>query len=306
MRRLVFVAIASGSCLVVAIGAKAPSVARQPQFRSTAEGVRIDVDVMDGSRPVTGLKAEDFEVTDEQVVQSVESARTVGQLAISFAVDVSLSVRPTGLLLIQRALEHAVGALQAQDRAAIVTFSDRIRPMVGLTTDPVPLRSAAALLTQQTAGEIPRTITWDAVFGAASLVAASDGRPVVILIGDGRDNASGLNQTELQRTLDRAGIIVDFVRAPMDKTTDDLFPPGRNAPEDLVTATRGVEFDAGDTSIGKKIQERLAALREGYVLTYVPTGVSAVKGWHRVTVRVPGRRVIVRARPGYYATPVQK
>jgi len=80
----------------------------------------------------------------------------------------------------------------------------------------------------------------------------------------------------------------------------------RNAPEDLVAETRGVEFDANDNNIGRKITDRFAALSEGYVITYVPKGVSAVKGWHRVTVRVPGRRVTVRARPGYYATPDQK
>ena len=36
-----------------------------------------------------------------------------------------------------------------------------------------------------------------------------------------------------------------------------------------------------------------------YVLTYYPTGV-AQSGWHSIEVRVPGRRVNVVARRGYW------
>ena len=39
--------------------------------------------------------------------------------------------------------------------------------------------------------------------------------------------------------------------------------------------------------------------RQSYVLTYTPEGVTR-RGWHKLQVDVPGRRVTVRARSGYY------
>ena len=38
--------------------------------------------------------------------------------------------------------------------------------------------------------------------------------------------------------------------------------------------------------------------RTKYLLRYAPAGVTK-GGWHDITVRVKGRKVTVRARPGY-------
>ena len=45
-------------------------------------------------------------------------------------------------------------------------------------------------------------------------------------------------------------------------------------------------------------QRILSEFRSRYVLAYTPEGVSA-GGFHRLEIRVPGRRVTVKARTGY-------
>ncbi len=46
--------------------------ARQSLFRATTLGVRVDVLVTDGKKPVAGLTGRDFEVRDNGVLQAVE------------------------------------------------------------------------------------------------------------------------------------------------------------------------------------------------------------------------------------------
>jgi hypothetical protein len=49
-----------------------------------------------------------------------------------------------------------------------------------------------------------------------------------------------------------------------------------------------------------RFQTILEEFRQRYLISYTPRGV-ALRGWHDVTVRVKGRSVTVRTRPGYQA-----
>ena len=46
---------------------------QQPAFRSVTLGVRVDVLVTEGRKPVGGLQAKEFEVRDNGVLQNVSS-----------------------------------------------------------------------------------------------------------------------------------------------------------------------------------------------------------------------------------------
>lgn len=292
--------------LVGCVGGVIPFQGGSPQtFRSSVQGVRIDVLVTDGGGPVLSLTAKDFEVLDEGVVQEVNSARSVGHLAVAFTFDTSLGTRRDGFTQLKSAAELAITALAPVDRAALVSFSDRVTLLAPLMNDRAPLHNALRPLEQSASRGLPRSTVWDAVFTASSLVALDDGRPFVMLFSDGMDNASGLSREETERTLAALALTVDFVRAPRT-WNDDQFLPGLNLPDQLAERTGGEVVGSGDKDLARKFRDRLNGLRESYVLTYVPKGVSATKGWHRLTVRVPGRRATVRARPGYYPTPDRK
>jgi VWFA-related protein len=68
---------------------------------------------------------------------------------------------------------------------------------------------------------------------------------------------------------------------------------------DIADDTGGRWYEVGSTKdIRATFLQILAEFRERYVLSYTPRGVDT-KGWHRLEVRVNGRRATVRARPGY-------
>ena len=48
------------------------SATEQPSFRSSTVGVRVDVLVTDGRRPVENLQATDFELRDNGITQAIE------------------------------------------------------------------------------------------------------------------------------------------------------------------------------------------------------------------------------------------
>jgi von Willebrand factor type A domain len=95
-----------------------------PTFRTRAAGVQIDVLVTDEERPVTGLTAKDFELTDSGVAQDIQ-VTTLRDLPVDVIIvlDVSTSLREQGLKHLVRATDTLLGSLQPRDRAGLVTFS---------------------------------------------------------------------------------------------------------------------------------------------------------------------------------------
>ena len=278
-----------------------PGQTTQKPFRSVSHGVRIDVLVSDGGRPVEGLSAADFELTDAGVSQQVDSAVMAGRVAISLVLDTSLSVRVPAYEKTLTTCAELLKLLQPADRIGLITFSDRVTVVVPPTGDLDLVRRGLDSARRFGAGAVPRSTVWDAVFAGASLVAEGSGRPLVLLVSDGMDNASGLAKETLAQTLSRLAISVDLMKVPWDLGSADAFGPGRQVPEEFIEATGGVATDITKSSVARDFGNRLETLRRAYLLTYTPTGVKTDDGWHNVKVSVRGRRVNIKARPGYFA-----
>ncbi len=68
---------------------------------------------------------------------------------------------------------------------------------------------------------------------------------------------------------------------------------------DVAQATGGslVNLDSTE-NLDQTFVSLLEEFRQRYLVTYSPRGVSR-GGWHRLDVRIKGRRAAVKARPGY-------
>lgn len=131
-----------------ALGLQALSAAPQPaRFRSSAELVLVDVQVRRGSNPVANLTAADFELRDSGIVQRVQAA-TFEDVPVSvlLALDVSGSVRGETLTHLKTAARAAATALTADDQAALLTISERIRLAVPWGRNRAALDSAVDAL----------------------------------------------------------------------------------------------------------------------------------------------------------------
>src|SRR5215213_3846822 len=112
-------------------------------FRGGIDVVRLDVSVVRNGRPVRGLSAADFVVTDNGVQQVVESV-DVDQLPLSvqLVLDVSGSVVGDRLAHLIAAADGLVASLRPGERAGVLTFSHRFHVLVEMIEDLASVRQA--------------------------------------------------------------------------------------------------------------------------------------------------------------------
>ncbi len=295
------------------VGAKQP-----PSWRTYIEGVRIDVLVSDGGRPLTGLQADDFEVLDNGVRQRPQLATVAGVVNVALLLDISYSVVDGGHLSdLTSAARTFLTCLAPSDSAALLTFSRGTRLVVSTTLDRNTIVRAldfSPMAAPRRAGD--GTAMWDAIVAASSVVVGQSGRSAVLLLSDAGENASWLftNQPEdarwmrnqRVRTIDAlrgSGVAVDVVSIPRYRWTwsahDGSY--GRQNPSEPADLTDGVMFQASDKDLRASFSRRLELLRSSYILTYSPTGVEKRQGWHKLSVRLKNKRGKVQARSGYFA-----
>jgi Ca-activated chloride channel homolog len=281
--------------LVVASTASLTGQSQQQQppppqiFSSTVEAVRVDVLVTDGGRPVGGLTPKDFEVIDNGVPQQVDLASFEEiPLNLVLVFDMSESVVGERLDHLRQAAGQLLTGLKPQDQAALVTFNDAVMQGAALTADLARVRSG--LIGQDGRGD---TALLDAIYGGFIVGESSVGRALMIVFSDGVDTASFLTSEAVLDTAKRSDVVVYAVVAGA--------PPKVPLLRDLSELTGGSFHDAGTTAnLGAVFVKILGEFRERYLVGYTPRGVSR-EGWHRLEVRVKGKRVDVKARPGYFA-----
>ena len=293
------------SGLALAASLLASSQEPAPTFRASAEGVRVEVLVVENGRPVASLHVRDFEVTDNGVPQTirVESLADL-PLDVVLAVDVSGSVEGRLLADLVAASQALLARLRPADRGALVTFSNAVAVRHSFGEDLGPLRETLARLL---AGG--GTSVVDAVY--AGLAHAERRRPTLMLVfSDGLDTASWLRPEQVLEVARRSEVVVDavivgeFLSPPASardlrrrlQTRDEL----ERFLEDVARATGGQLLDGGrGERLGQTFTEALAAFRQRYQITYSLKGANT-PGWHAIDVKVKGRRnATVRARAGY-------
>jgi len=262
-----------------------------PVFRGATERVRFDVLAMDGRKPISGLTAEDFEVTDNGIPQKVELSATAGNVAVALALDVSGSMEDNGAMKdLVGGCQAVVNALKPADLAWLVTFSDQFTLRATPASErPDLLRALEGLKAR--AG----TSMWDALFASVSLVNGTAGRSLVLLFTDGQDTTSWLREKPAMDTLQRSDVVVNVVMPRYPST-------GFLAMEAATKATGGTLMEAERSDkLARQFVKLLDDFRSGYVLSYSPAGVPRDDGWHDVKIKLKQRKGSVRARPGYFA-----
>ena len=281
--RLVAVSIA-----VLMGSAVAPS-AQQPTFSAKRESVRVDVLVTDRGKVVTGLGAGDFDVRDNGVSQAIDlvSFQQI-PLNVFLALDTSASVSGERLTDLQTAGHALLDRLAQDDRSALLTFSHMVRLREGLTGATARVRQA--LTGVQPLGD---TALVDGAYTAIMLDPLDGGRNLLLVFSDGLDTASWLTPERVLDSAKRSDFVVYGVSSRGPEESKFL--------EDLTELTGGTTLKIESTrDLSATFLKILDEFRQRYLISYSPTGVPA-GGWHRLDVRVKGRRVTVKSRAGYQA-----
>jgi VWFA-related protein len=241
--------------------------------------------VSDKGRPIHGLTPTDFEVFDNGVAQAVDlvSFEEI-PLNVVLALDTSSSLVGERLEHLRDASRAVLGGLKKNDQTALITFNAAIAQAAELTSD--VSRVEAALLEVEAEGATALT---DAAYAAITVADADLGRGLIILFSDGLDTSSWLGERAVIDAAGRSDVVVYGVAAA--KPSAFL--------RDLTSDTGGRLYEVSSTRDLKRVfLSALQEFRQRYLISYTPSGVQK-GGWHKVEVRVKGRRATVRARPGY-------
>jgi len=198
---MVFPATLRFSCLTLLLllagdDLGAQSAATPPTFRISAQLVLIPVTVTDhNGKTIKGLRAENFNILDDQKPQRIESfASEDAPCSVGLVLDISGSMRNT--------LSAAKGVTQAFFRTAnpddeflLLTVSTQPTAIPGFTNDLAALEKAIALT--RSGGQ---TALIDTVYLALSRMReARRPRRALLILSDGMDNQSRYSKSELMR-----------------------------------------------------------------------------------------------------------
>jgi Ca-activated chloride channel family protein len=159
--------------------------------------------------PVPGLKAADFELTEDSRPQRIAifDKESTTPLEIVLAIDASESVFTDDRLERDAARSFVKSLLREQDRIDLMAFSDNVEELVSFTNDPKSIESGLGRIEHGDA-----TALYDAVYLASKRLAeaplAGGARRVVVLITDGENTTRHGSYDSSIEQAERAGAMI--------------------------------------------------------------------------------------------------
>lgn len=263
-----------------------------PTFRTAVERVQLDVSATKGGRPVSGLTATDFIVSDNGVAQTVESAtQQESALCVQLVLDMSGSVSGERLRRLIDATTALLDLLRSSDRAGLITFSTAVDVRAPMTLDRALVKRA---LSEARGGGM--SALRDAVELAIGAASCDDARSVVMVFSDGADTISWLSDNEVIESARRLGTVIHVVAVRATTVTSRFLP-------NVTDAVGGRIFSASSADdLPRLFTSALNEMRARYLVTFTPQSSGA--GWHDLKVGVRTKGVDVRTRPGYFVRTV--
>jgi VWFA-related protein len=255
----------------------------------------IEFTMVDANRQLLNVSADTLRVLEDGVEQTVDVFQeAVSPVSIVFALDTSGSMKKVAED-VKSAARSFVQALRPQDPLGLILFSDRAQFAHDVTTN--RSWSLDAIDKYQANGG---TALYDALYNALMRLRGIEGRRVVVVMTDGRDEnnrGDGPGSTRgLEEVRDRLRSVDATVFAIGLGTNLD-----RTLLEGLAAESGGeAAFPQDVSALPQEFRRIVENLRKRYVVSYTSTNSSRDGKWRNVEIRstTPGVRVISRG--GYF------
>jgi Ca-activated chloride channel homolog len=289
--------------LALALAATTAGAAAQQTFHAEVDLVHFSIAVTDKQgAPITGLTAEDFEVTEEGKAQTIKffaagDPVTAPPLHIGFLLDTSGSMEED-IKDVRTAAIKFLNSMEAAVDITLVDFDTEVR------------------VARYTSGEYPRLIErirgrkpdgYTALYDALGVYLdgadGQTGQKVLIMYTDGGDSRSVLSQKDvidLLRASDVTVYVVGYLQHQGSAATAQRQQLDRFA---IMTGGQAF-FPVSLKEIDKmyeKIQQEITAR---YSIGYTSTDERTNGAWRRVDIRLKRpdlKNVRLRTRDGYFA-----
>ncbi len=258
---------------------------------------------------VLNLTRDDFSLLEDGMPQTLThftSAKV--PLTIALLIDASNSMNLGGKIEMGRkaAVEFAE-SVDAEDRLMVLSFNDELQGLAAPSADRGAIKSAIQSI-QARGG----TALYDALFRAADRLSAVEGRRVVVLLSDGRDQSLVDNEPGSLHLFEEA-----LVRAHRSEVAVYAIGLGRHLDTEmdlrqerslkdildlLARTTGGRSYYPERAGQLSGIYRQIAAdLKAQYALAYVSANHARDGKWRAITLRTKQPDLEVEARAGYYA-----
>lgn len=282
-----------------------PTVATEPDdapLKVQTDLVTLTLTVHDKwGRYVSHLSKKHFTVFEDNIEQEIVFfSDTDSPASVGIIYDVSGSMSKDKIGLSRRALERFMLTSHPSDEYSVIAFNDKVRLLADRTRDPKVVLDSLSLA--KTGGN---TALYDGVYlGLDRVQRGSHKKRALIIISDGLDNNSRYSYAEMRRFLKEADVIIYAVGVYGSGSGVE----GHPFLQQLSEATGGKAFFASDGGLDEIFERIALELRHQYSIGYIPKDFQLDGKWRRLKVKItPPRglpKLSVRAREGYYATPV--
>ena len=300
--------------VTLAVGVSLLASAEAQVFRAGTRAVLVDVAVKDGNRPVAGLTASDFVLTDNGVPQTIDHV-SIGAVPVDVTLFLGTMNQTDArqLAALNQDLRRIGALLRPDDRVRLLTLENQVTDATGW------IRGGEAGQMSVRLGGIQSL--YDACFLAMMHRPDPDRRHLIVAISDGIEQGSVLDSTRVRDIARRAEAVLHLV---LVTATQPQLERGRIAEEGyfylrttwfhVMADTHGLdrlreaaELTGGEsreiragTSIVDTFRRAFDDFRQSYLLSYNVRGVEG-PGWHELKVEIPSRRgATIRARKGYF------
>jgi Ca-activated chloride channel family protein len=275
----------------------------QPRLRSGVDLVPLNVTVMEGTRYVTDLEEQDFEVFEDGAKQAISFFSRVQQpIALAILLDTSASMNER----LSTAQEAAIGFarhMRKEDVIEVIDFDSQVRILQTFTND---------------VGALEKAIRGTDVNGSTSLYNAiyislkelkkakanspeEIRRQAIVVLSDGDDTSSLVPYEEVLDLAKRSETAIYAIGLRPTGTYHSEFKEAEFVLKQLSQETGGRAYFV--TAVGElsKIYDQISEeLANQYSLAYASKNPLRNGAWRRVIVRVSRPGVTARTRQGYY------
>jgi VWFA-related protein len=272
------------------------AVALRVDAQPVEEPIQVFVNVTSSTgAPVTGLQAGDFTVrVDNTAVESptfsVPPSSGGGNVSVVLAMDMSQTVRSAALEPMQQAVIQFIDSMQNGDYAAIVKFNDTNPDKASVVQDFTAIDGGAGNSALESAVMAPYQGAGSNILDAVTLsveelkspsIALPAGPKAIVLVSDGRDNASTTTLDAVVAAANAASIPIFTIGV------GDLTTTGGRLLSDLATRTGADYFPAPDNDeIAQAYAEISQRLSNEYLLTFTSSITDCNS--HTISVDVAG------------------
>jgi len=299
MRTVRVATIAAVIVCLVSIGI----AAQQGKFRAGVELVSLNVTVMEGTKYVTGLQQEDFEVYEDGAKQSLSFFSAVQQpIALAILLDTSNSMEEK-IATAQEAATGFVRRMKKDDVIEVIEFNSQVRIPQPFTNDVNALERAIRQTTVNGS-----TSLYNAIY--VSLRGLKDERAknaeeirrqAIVVLSDGDDTSSVIEYDDVLDLAKRSETAIYAIGLRQQESGRGKFKEAEFVLRQLSQETGGRVFFPTSVAELPKIYEQISEeLASQYTMAYSSKNPMRNGAWRRIDVRVNKPGVSARTRRGYY------